>query len=120
VIDRVRTAVSERVLSPLRRYLARGSTSEASEDRPGGNRPGSPRKQSPEDHVLELLQESGGRMWQQRVVDETGYSEPHVSRLLCRLEDDGRIEREWIRGQKVVVLDGESDAAIGSTAAASG
>lgn len=119
MIDRILTVVDEAILSPLRRYLATETKPETSADRPERDRPGPPRKQSPEDRVLELLEERGGRMWQQSIVAETGYSEPHVSRLLCRMEDDDRIERHWMRGQKVVLLDGESIDAVGSAPAAS-
>lgn len=119
MIERVRTAVVGGILSPLRRYLATGTTDETSNQRPDSDRPGPPGRHSPEDRVLELLEERGGRMWQQSIVAETGYSEPHVSRLLCRMEDDDLVERRWIRGQKVVVLDGESIDAAGSVPAAS-
>lgn len=119
MIDRVRTLVVDGILSPVRRVLARESTSEGSDDRSDSDLPGPPRKQSPEDRVLELLEERGGRMWQQSIVSETGYSEPHVSRLLCRMEDDDLVDRHWHRGQKVVVLDGGSIDAAGSASAAS-
>lgn len=119
MIDRVRTVVDEAILSPLRRYLPTGTANETPGDRPDRGPPGPQEKQSPEDRLLELLEERGGRMWQQSIVVETGYSEPHVSRLLCRMEDDDLLERHWVRGQKVVVLDGESIDAIGSAPPAS-
>lgn len=62
------------------------------------------RLQPPDERVLELVDEHGGRMWQQEVVAETGYSEGRVSKLLCDLEADGRVTRYWKDGQKVVTL----------------
>lgn len=58
----------------------------------------------PDERVLDLLDEHGGRMWQQEVVAETGYSEGRVSKLLCELEADDRVTRHWKDGQKVVTL----------------
>lgn len=57
----------------------------------------------PEDEILALLDRYGGRMWQQDVVDETGYSAGKVSRLLGEMEGDGLIARYWKDGKKVVV-----------------
>lgn len=114
MIDRVRTVLDDVILSPLRRYLTSGTTDGPSNDRPGRDAPGPPGKQPPEDHVLELLEERGGRMWQQSIFSETGYSEAHVSRLLCRMEDDGLVDRRWSRGEKIVILDEEPTDAVGS------
>lgn len=58
----------------------------------------------PDERVLTLLQEYGGRMWQQDVISETGYSEGRVSKLLSEMEDDGTVNRYWRGGQKVVAL----------------
>ncbi|QLD90078.1 MarR family transcriptional regulator [Natronomonas salina] len=58
----------------------------------------------PDERVLELLDAHGGRMWQQQVVAETGYSEGRVSNLLGEMEADGLVTRRWKGGQKVVSL----------------
>ena len=119
MIDRIRTVVVDEILSPLRRYLATGTMNETSNDCPYSDPPGPPRKQPPEDHVLDLLEARGGRLWQQTIVAESEYSEPHVSRLLCRMEDENLVERHWMRGQKVVVLPEESIGVASSVPATS-
>lgn len=58
----------------------------------------------PEERVLTLLDEYGGRMWQQDVVDETGYSAGRVSEVLSEMETDDRVTRYWKNGKKVVTL----------------
>lgn len=58
----------------------------------------------PEERVLTALKESGGRMWQQDIIADTGYSQGRVSKLLSEMEDDGRVNRYWKDGQKVVTL----------------
>lgn len=57
----------------------------------------------PEEEVLALLDRRTGRMWQQDVVAETGYSAGKVSRLLGEMEEEGLIARYWIDGKKIVV-----------------
>lgn len=56
----------------------------------------------PDERVLTLLEEHGGRMWQQDVIAETGYSQGRVSKLLSEMEDEGHVNRYWKRGEKVV------------------
>lgn len=56
----------------------------------------------PDEEVLTLLDKYGGRMWQQDVIAETGYSAAKVSELLGDMEADGQITRYWKNGQKVV------------------
>lgn len=58
----------------------------------------------PDERVLALLDEHGGRMWQQDVVDETGYSAGRVSEVLSEMEGDDQITRYWKGGKKVVTL----------------
>lgn len=58
----------------------------------------------PEERVLTLLDEYGGRMWQQDVVDETGYSAGRVSEVLSGMESDDQVTRYWKSGKKVVTL----------------
>lgn len=56
----------------------------------------------PEERVLVLLEEYDGRMWQQDVVAETGFSAGKVSRLLTEMEADEHIARYWKNGRKAV------------------
>ena len=58
----------------------------------------------PEERVLTLLEEYHGRMWQQDVVEETGYSEGRVSEVLSEMETDDQVTRYWKNGKKVVTL----------------
>lgn len=58
----------------------------------------------PDERVLVLLSEHDGRMLQQDVVEGTGYSPARVSELLGELEDEGRVNRYWKEGQKVVTF----------------
>ena len=119
MIDRIRRRVGGEILPSLKRLLASSTTEASADDSPDGDRPGSPDMLLPEDRVLDLLEENGGQMWQQSIVSETEYSEPHVSRLLCRMEADDLVERHWRGGEKVVLLDGESMDAVGSALAGS-
>lgn len=58
----------------------------------------------PEERVLTLLDDYHGRMWQQDVVEETGYSEGRVSEVLSGMEADDQVTRYWKDGKKVVTL----------------
>lgn len=58
--------------------------------------------QSREATVKALLDERGGRMFQQDVVDNTDYSAATVSRLLTEMEADGQITRYRKDRRKVV------------------
>lgn len=58
----------------------------------------------PEDRVLTLLEEHGGRMWQQDIAANVEYSVGRVSQLLTEMEANGRITRSWKDGSKVVML----------------
>lgn len=58
----------------------------------------------PEECVLTLLDEYQGRMWQQDVVEETGYSEGRVSEVLSEMEAGDQVTRYWKDGKKVVTL----------------
>lgn len=60
------------------------------------------RARSQKDQILTLLEAYDGRMWQQDVLVETGYSAGKVSRLLSEMEEDGQITRYWKNGAKVV------------------
>lgn len=61
---------------------------------------------SSEEQILALLDTYDGRMWQQDVVAETGFSPPTVSRLLSELEADGQIAR-LRKGREKIVVDPE-------------
>lgn len=58
---------------------------------------------SSKDEILALLDAYDGRMWQQDVVAETGFSPAKVSRDLSDLEADGKIARVRKGRQKIVV-----------------
>lgn len=60
----------------------------------------------PEELVVQLCRRSGGRMKQQTVVEQTGWSKSTVSRLLSDMEDDGHIVRTPLGREKVVALPG--------------
>lgn len=55
-----------------------------------------------DERVLFLLSEHDGRLAQQTVVEETGYSPARISGLLREMEADGRINRYWDDGEKVI------------------
>lgn len=62
--------------------------------------------ESPEEHVLRLCRTRGGRLKQSEVVTETGWSKTKVSRLLSRMEANGRIARVKVGREKVVGVPG--------------
>lgn len=57
-----------------------------------------------DERVLFLLSEHDGRLPQQTVVEETGYSAARISELLREMEADGRINRYWDDGEKVITF----------------
>lgn len=61
---------------------------------------------SSEDGILALLDAYDGRMWQQDVVAETGFSPAKVSRDLSELEAEGQIARVR-KGREKIVVDSE-------------
>lgn len=56
----------------------------------------------PDEQILLLLSQCDGRMWQQGVVERTDYSAARVSELLSEMEAEGRVNRYWRDGEKVV------------------
>lgn len=60
----------------------------------------------PENYIIQLCHLYDGRMKQQAVVEQTGWSEPTVSRFLSDMEADGHIDRMWLGREKVVALPG--------------
>ena len=58
--------------------------------------------QSPEATIHAILDEHGGRVFQQDIVASTDYSAATVSRLLSEMEADDQITRYWKDRRKVV------------------
>lgn len=104
MIERLRTIVSVDLPSSIDTFALADSGDRADADSTDGRPADGPLLKPPDERVLELLDDHGGRMWQQEVVAETGYSEGRVSKLLCELEADDRVSRHWKDGQKVVTL----------------
>lgn len=105
MIDRLRSVVSFQRLQPLEGFLTSTSEELESVDRSLDEHSDGDSIGTPEEHIIELLDDNGGRMWQQGIVSETGYSEATVSRLLCKLEKGDIVTRHWRGGEKVVILD---------------
>lgn len=55
-----------------------------------------------DERILVLVSEHDGRLRQQEVVERTDYSPARVSELLCEMEDEGRVNRYWRDGEKIV------------------
>ena len=56
--------------------------------------------------VIDVLHENNGSMWQAELVNRTGFTDSKASRLLSRMEAEGRIRR--IRdgmGKKVELME---------------
>ena len=104
MIERLRTIVSVELPPSIDTIAPVDAGDRDDSRRPDGRPADEVRLQPPDERVLELVDEHGGRMWQQEVVAETGYSEGRVSKLLCELEADDRVTRYWKDGQKVVTL----------------
>lgn len=58
--------------------------------------------ESPEATIHAILDEHGGRIFQQDIVANTEYSAATVSRLLSEMEADDQITRYWKNQRKVV------------------
>lgn len=90
-----------RVVRPgtdVRAGLADGEAGRSADDGQDRNGP----VLRPRERIHVVLDGYGGRLWQQDVVAETGYSPATVSRILGRMEEDGEIWRYWKDGGKVV------------------
>ncbi|MFC7019331.1 MULTISPECIES: helix-turn-helix transcriptional regulator [Haloarcula] len=57
---------------------------------------------SDEERVERLLEQSGGRMKQARIVKETGWSNAKVSQLLSSMDEDGRIDKLRIGRENLI------------------
>ncbi|SIS14869.1 helix-turn-helix transcriptional regulator [Natronorubrum thiooxidans] len=75
----------------------------------GSNEP-SPELLSNEERVLGLLEERGGRIKQQAVVSELGWTEAKTSQVVSTLRDDDEIEVFRIGRENVLALPEEDDA----------
>ncbi|WP_254822625.1 DUF7345 domain-containing protein [Haloglomus halophilum] len=61
------------------------------------------------ERVLDLLESRGGRMKQQEVVSELGWSETKTSQVVNEMQDEGTIEVYRIGRENVLSLPGEMD-----------
>ncbi len=61
------------------------------------------------ERVLNLVEENGGRMKQQAVVDRLGWSETKTSQVVTELKEDGELEVYRIGRENVLSLPGEID-----------
>jgi hypothetical protein len=76
-------------------------------DRPGGvDGDDAPPLFRDEDRVARLLDEAGGSVRQQVIVRETGWSKSKVSRLLSKMEEEGRVTKIAVGRENVVSLPG--------------
>ena len=66
-----------------------------------------PPVRSDEDRVLAFLEENGGRVQQQEVVQRFEWSKSKVSRLLSRLEDEGKLRKIALGRENLVTLPGK-------------
>lgn len=80
----------------------------------GGSATG-PELLSRPDRLLYMLETHDGRLRQQEIITETGWSSSTVSRHLRRLEDDGRVVRVLVKGEYLVLLP-EADTSPGGVA----
>lgn len=69
---------------------------------------------SDEDHVLQLLEEHGGRMKQVHIVEQTDWSKSKVSMLLSDMEEDGEISKLRVGRENIISLAGQEPEAAGS------
>lgn len=77
---------------------------------PSNDVPADPSPLTNEDQVLKILETSGGRIKQSRIVDETEWSKSTVSRVLSRLEDNGQISKISLGRGNLITLPGEEPA----------
>lgn len=67
-----------------------------------------------EDRVIKLLEESGGRMKQANIVEETEWSKSKVSMLLSDMAEEGDISKLRVGRENIVSLSGHEPDAAGS------
>lgn len=67
-----------------------------------------------ENRIMQLLSESDGRLRQSAIVSETGWSKSKVSRLLSRMEDDGKITKITVGRENLITRSGDEPKHAGS------
>lgn len=65
-----------------------------------------------DDRVYNLLRENGGQMKQVNIVEETDWSKSKVSRVLSRMEEDGKINKLRMGRGNTIYLDGAEPDAV--------
>lgn len=104
------------VRSVLSRYVAEGTDANALSDDRAARTPSLPSSVrsnviTNEEQIRYLLESVGGVARQTALVEAADWSKSTVSRVLCRMEEDGSVVRYMIGGQNVVYLAGhEPDA----------
>ncbi|AUX10879.1 hypothetical protein AArcSl_3274 [Halalkaliarchaeum desulfuricum] len=85
--------------------------SEADEDDADRAVPTAPGEEllSPEERVLKLLREHGGRMKQQEVVQEMDWTDARTSQVVGSLREDGKLESFRLGRENVLKLPDEDD-----------
>ncbi|WP_254546204.1 helix-turn-helix transcriptional regulator [Halomarina pelagica] len=76
-------------------------------DGDGGGPESVPEPLTNEDRIMRLLDESGGRLRQADIVDNTDWSKSKVSRLLSRMEENGEIRKISIGRENLIARPGD-------------
>ncbi|WP_049924500.1 DUF7343 domain-containing protein [Halopiger djelfimassiliensis] len=84
----------------------------AAVDTPASSATGSPEPEllSNEEQVLRLLRDHGGRMKQQTVVEELGWTDAKTSKVVSGLREDGKLESFRLGRENVLSLPDEDEA----------
>lgn len=61
---------------------------------------------SDEERVLEAIRAARGRIWQSTLCEDFGWDESKVSRLLTRLDEDGKLSKYRVGRRNVICLPG--------------
>jgi hypothetical protein len=67
-----------------------------------------------EDHIQQLLADSGGRLRQSTIVATTGWSKSKVSRTLSRMEENGQITKITVGRENLITRPGDEPSRAGS------
>lgn len=67
-----------------------------------------------EERVVRLLERAGGTMMQTDIVESADWSKSTVSRVLCRMEDEGDVVRCMVGGRNIVYLPGSAPESLRS------
>ena len=67
-----------------------------------------------EDRTLRLLDDAGGYLRQQAIVNETGWSKSKVSRLLSQMESEGQVTKINVGRENIISLPGEEPPGVKS------